>query len=71
MEQDREEYDRKVQAISKQVETFGEIFFFTLWYFLYFQLTSKDALLERQREMIGAAKKIFEAWDQNLPEQDN
>ena len=30
---------------------------------LFFQLTSKEALLERQRKMIGATKKIFEeAW---------
>ena len=31
---------------------------------LFFQLTSKEALLERQRKMIGATKKIFEeAWE--------
>ena len=39
MEQDREEYDRKVQAISKQVETFGEIFFF---HFVIFPLFPVD-----------------------------
>ena len=72
MAQDQERYEKQLKDISKQVieERLRDIQLNIFIISFYFQLASKDALLEKQREMIRLTKKMFEAWEQKLPEEE-
>ena len=72
MAQDQERYEKQLKDISKQVieERLRDIQLNIFIISFYFQLASKDALLEKQREMIGATKRLFDAWEQKLPEEE-